>query len=137
MRQTPNSDSVTEGIRVQAAAQYVEEQSDPAHGLHFYAYRIRMINEGTRRARLQSRHWIILDAHNRRDDVVGEGVVGKHPDLAPGEMFEYTSSCQLRTEWGTMEGTYTFARDDGEQFDVSIGRFFLVPSVKNAGVYDG
>ncbi len=134
MTQSPNSNALTEGIRVTAAAQYVPDQSDPDRGVHFYAYRIRILNEGERRAKLLSRHWIILDAHGQRQDVVDDGVVGEQPDLAPGDSFEYTSSCPMATEWGTMEGTYTFEREDGSRFEVAIGRFFLVPSAQNADV---
>jgi ApaG protein len=126
--QKPSSDKTTRGIRVQAAAQYMPDESDPQAGRFLYAYRIRIVNEGTQRARLRSRHWIILDADNRREEVRGAGVVGKQPDLAPGESFEYLSNCPLKTRWGTMEGSYTFERDDGTRFQTKIGRFFLVPS---------
>ena len=130
--QNPNSDTLTHGIRIQAAAQYLPQESDPDSNKYFYVYRVRIVNEGTRRARLLSRHWIILDANNHREDVVGEGVVGQHPSLGSGESFEYRSYCPLRTAWGTMEGEYKFARDGGEQFEARIGRFFLVPSAKNS-----
>lgn len=121
------SDTVTEGIRIQASAQLLEEESD-ADALHWrYSYRIVMTNEGPSAARLLSRHWIILDANNQRDEVRGAGVVGQTPRLAPGERHEYMSSCPLRTPWGTMEGSYLFQRDDGTKFEVAIGRFFLVP----------
>ena len=93
-----------------------------------YAYRISMTNEGTERARLRSRHWVILDSENRREDVRGPGVVGEYPDLAPGESYSYVSYCPLPTTWGTMEGSYTFEREDGTRFPVGVGRFFLVPS---------
>jgi ApaG protein len=124
----PSSDVVTHGIRVQAAAQFMPDDSNPDQRQYIYAYRIVLTNEGTRRAKLKSRHWIILDADNQREDVRGPGVVGKSPDLAPGERFEYMSGCPLRTTWGTMEGSYVFERENGEQFEVAIGRFFLVPS---------
>ena len=127
---TPNSSTVTQGVRIEAAAQYLPSESDPDQNRYLFVYRIRMVNEGTRRVKLLSRHWIILDAHNRREEVTGEGVVGKQPDLAPGETFEYTSYCPLRTKWGTMEGSYTF-EDEGATFEVEVGRFFLVPSVDN------
>jgi ApaG protein len=123
-----SSDTVTEGIRVQAAAQYMPSESNPSDRQYIYAYRIILSNEGTRRAKLKSRHWIILDADNHREDVRGPGVVGKTPDLAPGERFEYMSGCPLRTSWGTMEGSYIFERESGEQFEALIGRFFLVPT---------
>jgi ApaG protein len=128
MGRPASSDTVTEGIRVQAAAQYLEGESEPDQRQYLFAYRIRIRNEGTRRARLKSRHWIIVDADNHREDVRGPGVVGKTPLLAPGESFEYSSGCPLRTPWGTMEGSYTMERDDGSSFEAAVGRFFLVSS---------
>jgi len=121
------SDTITQGIRVQAQAQFLPSESDSERRHYVWAYRIVITNEGTARAKLKSRHWIILDADNRREDVRGGGVVGKTPTLSPGDRFEYTSGCPLRTRWGTMEGSYTFERDDGAAFEASIGRFFLVP----------
>jgi ApaG protein len=128
MGRPASSDTVTEGIRVQAAAQYLDGESEPDQRQYLFAYRIRVRNEGTRRARLKSRHWIIVDADNHREDVRGPGVVGKTPLLAPGESFEYSSGCPLRTPWGTMEGSYTMERDDGTSFEAAVGRFFLVSS---------
>jgi ApaG protein len=121
-----SSDMVTDGIRVKAVAFYLPEHSDPQQRAYVFGYHITVINEGKSTARLLSRHWIIIDADGHRDDVTGPGVVGKTPRLAPGESFEYDSFCPLRTEWGTMEGTYTMQRDDGTIFDVAIARFFLV-----------
>ena len=40
--------------------------------------------------------------------------------------------CDLSTPWGTMEGTYTFTTDDGEEVEARIARFFLVESAENA-----
>ena len=127
MARPSGSDTITQGIRVQAQAQFLPSESDSERRHYVWAYRIVITNEGTARAKLKSRHWIILDADNRREDVRGGGVVGKTPTLSPGDRFEYTSGCPLRTRWGTMEGSYTFERDDGAAFEASIGRFFLVP----------
>jgi ApaG protein len=128
MGRPASSDTVTDGIRIQASAEYREDDSNPDHKQFTFSYRIVITNEGTSRAKLKSRHWIIVDADNHREDVRGAGVVGKTPDLAPGERFEYTSGCPLRTSWGTMEGSYTMEREDGRQFPAQIGRFFLVSS---------
>jgi ApaG protein len=128
MPRPASSDTVTEGVRIQAAAQLLPEESDPSQKHWVYVYRIRMRNEGERRAKLRSRHWIILDADNQRHDVRGPGVVGRYPDLGPGESHEYFSSCPLGTPWGTMEGSFTFQREDGTEFEAQVGRFFLVPS---------
>jgi ApaG protein len=134
--QTPNSEAVTRGIRISAEAQYLDSESDPSHGRHFYVYRIRITNDGMEAAQLLSRQWVILDANNRREEVEGEGVVGKQPKLEAGESFEYTSYCPLRTSWGTMEGSYAFITDEGEAFEAKIARFFLAPNSANAIVHD-
>ena len=127
--QTPNSDTTTEGIRIQAAAQYLPDESNPDTPLFLFMYRIVIENVGRRTVKLRSRHWVIRDAFNERDDVRGAGVVGEYPLLAPGERYEYTSTCPLRTPWGTMEGSYTFEDSaTGETLEAEIRRFFLVPS---------
>lgn len=126
MAQSPDSDALTDGIRIRAAARYIPEQSDPDRQDYFFAYKISISNEGVEPARLVSRHWIIKDADNRREDVQGPGVVGETPRLESGQSFEYQSNCPLHTPWGTMEGVYKMRRDDDTTFDVEIGRFFLV-----------
>jgi ApaG protein len=119
------SDTTTEGIRVRAIASYLSDQSNPAENKFIFAYKISIANEGTKRARLLSRHWVIINGIGDREDVEGPGVIGKTPNLAPGDVFEYTSFCPLDTEWGTMEGTYRMQREDGATFHVAIGRFYL------------
>ena len=126
--QSPNSDLVTDGVRVRAAARYVPEQSNPDRSGYVYEYHIEIENQSEQTVQLRSRHWIILDAHGRREDVRGDGVVGEFPRLEPGESYRYGSRCPLRTSWGTMEGSYRFLTREGEEFDVKVGRFFLVPS---------
>ncbi|MCA8944142.1 MAG: Co2+/Mg2+ efflux protein ApaG [Planctomycetes bacterium] len=126
---SPDSDTITNGVRIHAAARYAPEQSDPDNCSYVYSYRITMTNEGDATVRLLRRHWIILDAFGEREEVEGDGVVGEHPVLEPGETYSYVSRCPLSTSWGTMEGSYAFFRgDDSEPIEVEIGRFFLVPS---------
>lgn len=119
------SDTVTDGFRIRATAWYLPDQSKPGENKFTFAYRITIANEGETRARLLSRHWVIINGNGDREDVEGPGVVGKYPNLASGEMFEYTSFCPLDTEWGTMEGTYRMQREDGSSFDAVVGRFYL------------
>ena len=64
MSDTPSSDVITEGIRVQAAAQFAPDHSDPGQRLFQYVYRIVLTNEGEVPAKLRSRHWVILDELN-------------------------------------------------------------------------
>ena len=64
--------------------------------------------------------------------MVGDGVVGKQPHLKPGESFQYTSFCVLKTPLGQMRGTYTMMRDDGTTFLAEIAPFSLaVPAALN------
>lgn len=119
------SDTTTEGVRVGAAAFYLPNESDPDERRYVFGYNIVIANLGEQPAQLLTRHWVIIDAHGRRDDVRGDGVVGQTPRLEPGQAFKYQSFCPLKTPWGTMEGTYQMRRDDGTTFDAHIGRFYL------------
>jgi ApaG protein len=74
---------------------------------------------------LISRHWVITDASEQVQEIKGLGVVGRQPKLAPGESFEYTSGCPLRTPFGSMQGTYQMITSDGQRFDAEIAPFAL------------
>jgi ApaG protein len=97
----------------------------PGQGRFLFTYTVRIANGGEGAAKLLSRHWIITDASGHREEVVGDGVVGQQPHLAPGQAFEYTSFCVLRTPLGQMRGTYTMLRDDGSTFQADIAPFSL------------
>lgn len=128
MSDAPTNRSIarTEGICVETQSFYVAERSDPSRGFYFFAYRIRITNEGAQPAQLLSRHWIIHDGKGRVEEVRGDGVVGEQPLLGPGDSHEYTSFCPLPTPWGSMEGSYLFRRPDDSNFTAQIARFQLV-----------
>jgi ApaG protein len=90
-----------------------------------FAYTITMKNQGKQPARLQTRHWVITDANGRVQEVHGEGVVGEHPYLVPGESYRYTSGTVLETPVGSMHGRYRWTADDGTEFDAPIPAFTL------------
>jgi ApaG protein len=118
--------AVTEGIRVEVQAAYQAERSEPAQRRWLFAYTVTISNEGGAPAQLLTRHWIIVDGTGHREDVRGDGVVGHQPRLEPGQSFEYTSYCVLKTSHGSMRGSYQLARDDGSRFDAAIAQFPLV-----------
>jgi ApaG protein len=120
------STTVTKGIRVTVESRYVAEQSNPRSHRFVFAYTIEIANVGDRAAQLASRHWVITDAAGHVEEVRGPGVVGETPRLLPGQMFQYTSGCVLRTARGTMHGSYQMVRDDDEEFDADIPLFTLV-----------
>ncbi len=112
-------------IEVKVAANYIEEQSQPEDGRYVFAYTITLRNTGTQPARLMTRHWIINDANGNIQEVHGEGVVGEHPYLRPGETFQYTSGTVLETPVGSMEGSYQMVSDAGQPFDAEVPAFTL------------
>ncbi len=120
------SSAVTDGIRVSVTSAFRPDRSEPGQGRWLFSYTVRLANEGDAAAQLVSRHWIITDANGEREEVVGEGVVGQQPQLSPGEQFEYTSFCILKTPHGSMRGTYQMVRSDGSRFDARIAPFPLV-----------
>ena len=113
---------------MRVAAEYLPSQSEPGERRFAFVYRVVLENEGEASAKLMARHWIITDAEGEIRHVKGPGVVGKMPDLEPGERFEYMSGSELKTAWGTMEGSYQMLREGGERFEAQIGRFFLADS---------
>lgn len=117
----------TSDIDINVKTTYLPDQSRPAENRFVYAYTITIANRGDRPAKLLSRHWLINDANDERQEVKGEGVVGEQPRLEPGEDYTYTSGVVLPTESGTMEGNYQMQTDDGERFDAPIPLFALVP----------
>ncbi len=126
------STAVTDGIEVSVQSAFRPDRSAPAQERFLYSYTVRIRNGGATAARLLSRHWIITDARGEREEVKGEGVVGQQPHLAPGQSFEYSSFCVLRTPLGQMRGSYTMTRDDGSTFEADIAPFALaVPAALN------
>jgi ApaG protein len=124
-RALPTSTAVTEGIRVVVQSAYLAEESVPAAKRYAFAYTVRIMNEGAEAAQLRTRHWIITDGEGNVEEVRGPGVVGQKPHLEPGEHFEYTSGCVLRTPRGEMRGTYQMHRANGRSFDAMVAPFAL------------
>ena len=115
----------TRGITVRVSVSYLPEQSEPARGRWFWAYHVRIENDGAEAVQLLTRHWIITDGRGARHTVEGEGVVGEQPLIEPGQAFDYVSGCPLATPTGAMQGSYTVTSATGERFDVAIPRFAL------------
>ena len=116
----------TRSIVVSVRPAYLEDQSEPDSGRWFWAYTVRIENQGTGPVQLLARHWKITNARGKLEEVRGPGVIGKTPTIEPGKFFEYTSGCPLDTSSGFMAGTYQMAvPDSGERFDVRIPPFSL------------
>jgi ApaG protein len=120
------SEATTNGVQVEAAARFSAEHSAPHLAQWFFLYTIRITNLSDETVQLVARHWVITDATGKVEEVTGPGVVGEQPVLEPGESFEYTSGCPLKTPFGFMRGRYEMrATAGGRTFDAEIAPFEL------------
>nr|WP_221238949.1 Co2+/Mg2+ efflux protein ApaG [Sphingomonas yabuuchiae] len=118
-------------VTVRVSVSYLPEQSEPQRGRWFWAYHVRIENEGDQPVQLLTRRWIITDARGARHSVEGEGVVGEQPVIQPGASYDYVSGCPLATTSGAMQGSYRMVSADGVTFDVAIPHFALIaPAVE-------
>ncbi|MBE8712922.1 Co2+/Mg2+ efflux protein ApaG [Sphingobacterium hungaricum] len=117
---------ITEGVKVSVEATYQSEYSNPENKHFMFAYRITIENLSHFTVQLLNRHWDIFDTIGEYKQVDGEGVVGVQPILNPGEIHQYTSGCNLKSDMGYMEGFYEMKNHlTGETFMVDIPRFTL------------
>jgi len=119
-------EEITQDIKVCVVPEPLEESSDPGSNVFSFAYTVVLENMGADTVQLIERHWIINSGGEQIGEVVGPGVVGEQPFLAPGQTFKYTSGAVIHDPVGNMKGTYTFKRPNGNFFEVMIPRFDLV-----------
>ena len=120
----PQPPLLPDRMRITVEPVYSMVHSRPPHR-YVFVYFIRVENIGDETAQLFWRHWKIHDAVGGDQEVVGEGVVGESPTLAPGDVHEYNSFCVLEGPSGFMEGYYHFRCQDGSVFRAAIPRFLL------------
>ena len=122
---------ITEGVKVSVETIYQPEYSNPVNEHFMFAYRVKIENMGDYTVQLMSRKWRIFDSNGTKRQVEGEGVVGQQPIIEPGENHEYVSGCNLKTDIGTMKGSYEMLRVvDGQKFQVKIPEFQLIALYK-------
>ncbi|CTQ55837.1 CO2+/MG2+ efflux protein ApaG [Roseibium album] len=117
--------ATTEGIEVSVEPFYLDDESQPDESAFIWAYMVEIHNGGAEPVQLKTRFWQITDAIGRLEEVRGDGVVGEQPVIEPGETYEYSSHCPLKTDSGIMAGTYSMERPDGSSFEVMIPAFSL------------
>jgi ApaG protein len=117
--------TVTQGVKVCVNPEYLSSDSEPEKNHYLWAYTIEITNLTPSLVQLMTRRWTIIDGHGRREEIAGDGVVGKQPLIEPGAIFSYTSGCPLTTDSGFMQGHYMMQAPGGEQFTVDIPLFSL------------
>ena len=118
--------AVTRGIAVRVAVSFLAEQSDPSSERWFWSYHVRIENGSEVAVQLLSRSWTIVDGRGTVHEVVGEGVVGEMPLIAPGRELRLCLGMPARHTDGAMSGSYRMVDENGSAFDVEIPRFELL-----------
>ena len=124
--------ATTQGVKISVQTSFRGEMSNVKDSNFFFKYFIEIENTNPFPVKLITRHWKIFDALDVNRFVDGEGVIGEQPVIEPGEVFVYSSGCDLISETGYMEGFYDFAQlDHGsdaivKHFRVKVPRFQLV-----------
>ena len=90
-----------------------------------FSYTIYITNRSDQTVTLRNRHWIITHGDGSVEEVIGEGVIGETPELAPGASYSYTSGALIPTPVGSMKGSYGFVTNDGQSFRAEIPEFTL------------
>jgi len=115
----------TSDILVSVRPEYLDEQSDPDQGHFAWAYHVTIENQSSRVVQLLSRHWKIADSYGDKQEIIGDGVIGKQPTLRPGDAFEYTSGTPLTAPSGFMSGVFHMISEDGTRFTIAVPAFAL------------
>jgi ApaG protein len=123
--ETVESIGMKDDISVSVKTEYIASQLIENENNYVFSYAISITNNSTKPIKLLSRYWLITDGDNKTSTVVGEGVIGKQPTIAPGKTYSYTSGCVLKTPVGTMQGHYQMLSDDKNLQQVEIPVFGL------------
>lgn len=123
------STTISQGVKISVTTIFRKDLSNADVGEFFYNYVIEIENQNSFDVQLLNRHWTIADSLRPIRIVEGPGVIGEQPKLSPGEVFSYSSGCDLESEIGFMVGKYEFAQFDS--FGRVAGSFFVdVPKFK-------
>lgn len=122
---------ITEGIKISVDTLFEKDYSRPKLNEYIFSYSIRIENTNPFEVQLLRRRWVILDANAARREIEGVGIVGLQPYISPGGHYSYSSTCDLTSEIGVMQGVYFMRNvDDDTKFKVSVPKFKLIAPYK-------
>lgn len=124
---------ITNGIKVSVESKFSERFSVIVENKYIYQYTISITNKSNFSVQLLEREWFIYDSLDFPRIVRGEGVIGEQPIIEPEDTFSYSSSCDLQSTLGKMEGNYIFQNlTTSEILKVKIPTFqLLYPNLLN------
>ncbi|MES2308000.1 MAG: ApaG domain [Verrucomicrobiota bacterium] len=125
----PHSQDIHElkGLHVTVdSLQFDPHAQAPPDRPYAFRYTITIENKSPVGVKIHGRKWIIRDKDGRVEVVEGEGVVGKSPELPPGEKFTYQSYHLIHSE-SVAEGSYFGLTDQKQAIFTRIPMFEMHP----------
>jgi ApaG protein len=101
---------------------YRPDLEAPADRPHPFVYFITIDNQTDQTVTIKGRKWVVTDAEGRRVVVEGDGVVGKFPQLHPGEQFSYNSYHVIGSD-SVAEGSFLGLNEAGTPILTRIPKF--------------
>lgn len=127
--------AISEGVKISVTPIFRKDLSNIENRSYLFNYHIEIVNTNPFPIQLKTRYWYIFDSLDYKREVSGAGVIGEQPILFPGEVFEYSSGCDLISEVGFMKGHYNFVQLNEnnkpvKNLRVSVPKFDLIAPFK-------
>ena len=127
MKTPPHEIHELKGLHVTVdSLQFDPHAQAPPDRPYAFRYTITIENLSPIGVRIHGRKWIIRDKSGRVEVVEGDGVIGKTPELLPGEKFTYESYHLIQTE-SIAEGAYFGLTDQKKPIFTRIPKFEMHP----------
>jgi ApaG protein len=104
---------------------YQPNVATPSSRPHCFAYFISIHNDSEVPVTIHARKWVVTNTQGEVTAVEGDGVVGEHPVIEPGEKFSYNSFHLLDTLTAVAEGSYLGIDSLGRRVLTRIPKFTM------------
>ena len=102
---------------------YQPDMDTPLDRPHCFVYFISIHNDTDLPVTIHGRKWVVTNNHGEITAVEGDGVVGEHPTIEPGEKFSYNSFHLLDSKTAIAEGSYLGVDANGRKVLTRIPKF--------------
>lgn len=104
---------------------YQSNVAAPPDRPHCFAYFISIHNDTEVPITIHGRKWVVTSSRGEVTAVEGDGVVGEHPTIEPGNKFSYNSFHLLDTKTAVAEGSYLGVDSEGRRVLTRIPKFTM------------
>ncbi len=102
---------------------YQDNIATPPDRPHCFVYFISIHNQTDVSVKIVGRKWVVTNSRGEITAVEGDGVVGEHPTIEPGDSFSYNSFHLLDTQTAVAEGSYLGVDAQGRKLITRIPPF--------------